>query len=101
MVAAMRLVLPAHAVLPVSGSNTPTLTAPLPPACASAADGAASSSSAAASAARWLFILILPVASVLSKRTRLADPRREFLFRRPCNHGCIADCGQEIAGNII
>src|SRR5712671_6259071 len=98
MAAARRLVLPAHAVLPVSGSNTPTLTAPLLPACARAADGAASSS-AAASAAEKLFIVILPVASVSSSshRPHLAKPRREFLFRRPCDHGCVADRGQEVA----
>src|SRR5260221_14713529 len=102
MAAAMRLVLPAHAVLPVSGSNTPTLTAPLLPACARAAGGAASSS-APASAARWLFILILPTASVSysSHRTHLAERGREFLFRRPCDHGCIADRGEEIARNIV
>src|ERR1700686_4377214 len=102
MAAAMRLVLPAHAVLPVSGSNTPTLTAPLLPAWARAAGGAASNS-APASAARRLFISILPVASVSSSshRTHLAEPRREFLFRRPCDHGCIADRGEEIAGNIV
>src|SRR5258707_11635335 len=96
----MRLVLPAHAVLPVSGSNTPTLTAPLLPACASAADGAASSS-AAASAAEKLFMLILLIAYFSSQRTRLAVPRREFLFRRPCDHGCIADRREEIARNIV
>src|SRR6478609_7898505 len=102
MAAAMRLVLPAHAVLPVSGSNTPTLTAPLLPACARAADGTVSSS-IPASAARRLFILILPIASVpsLSHRTHLAEPRREFLFRRPCDHRCIADRGEEIARNIV
>src|SRR5882757_6067283 len=102
MAAARRLVLPAHAVLPVSGSNMPTLTAPLLPACARAADGAASSSTAA-SAARWAFILILPVASVFSSshRTLLVEHRREFLFRRPGDHGCIADRGQEIARNIV
>src|SRR5216684_2310408 len=104
MAAAMRLVLPAHAVLPVSGSNTPTLTAPLLSACARAADGAASSSTAA-SAARWLFILIPPCRFcfqlISSHRTHLAEPRREFLFRRPCDHGCIADRGEEIAGNIV
>src|SRR5882757_140801 len=102
MAAAMRLVLPAHAVLPVSGSNTPTLTAPLLPACARAADGAASNSTPA-SAARWLFILIPPIASVSSSshRPHLAESRREFLFRRPCDHGCIADRGEEIAGNIV
>src|ERR1700749_4781883 len=99
MAAAMRLVLPAHAVLPVSGSNMPTLTAPLLPACARAADGTASSS-AAASTAEKLFILILPIASFSSWRTHLAESRREFFFRRPCDHGCIADRGQEIAGNI-
>src|SRR5882757_5482439 len=102
MVAAMRLVLPAHAVLPVSGSNTPTLTAPLLPACARAADGAASSS-AAASAAKWLFILILLIASVSSSshRAHVVERCWEFLFRRPCDHGRIADRGQEIAGNIV
>src|ERR1700738_1163493 len=102
MAAAIRLVLPAHAVLPVSGSNTPTLTAPLLPACARAADGAASSS-APASAARWLFILILPIASVFrsSHRTHFAGRDREFLFRRPCDHGCIADRGETIARNIV
>src|SRR5258708_14187230 len=102
MAAAMRLVLPAHAGLPGSGSKTPTLAAPLLPACARAADGAGSSS-APASAARWLFILILPIASVCSSshRTHLAKPGREFLFRRPCDHGCIADRGEEIARNIV
>src|ERR1700730_6260904 len=99
MAAAIRLVLPAHAVLPVSGSSTPTLTTPLPPACARAADGAASSN-IPASAARWLFILILPVVSFcnLSHRTHRAGGRREFRFRRPCDHRCIADRGEEIAG---
>src|ERR1700722_11530649 len=107
MVAAMRLVLPAQAVLPVSGSNTPTLTVPLLPACARAAEGAASSS-AAANAARCLFIVILPVASVSSSHhTAFTGPRREFgrhrefLLRRPCDHGCIADRGEEIARNIV
>src|ERR1700676_1253684 len=107
MAAAMRLVLPAHAVLPVSGSNTPTLTVPLLPACASAADGAASSSTPA-SAARWPFMLILPIASVSSSslcthpaEPDLAEARREFLFRRPCDHRCIANRGEEIARNIV
>src|SRR4029077_105349 len=78
MVAAIRLVLPAHAVLPVSGSNTPTLTAPLLPACARAADCPASSS-ATASAARWPFMLILPIPLFLAHFIGR-------ILRRPAGH---------------
>src|SRR5580704_5550852 len=98
----MRLVFHAQAVLPVSGSNTPTLRVPLLPACASATDGTASSS-APTSVARRRFMLILPVAAAFrsARRTHLARRSRESLFGRPRDHGRVADRGEEITGDVV
>ena len=49
-------------------------------------------------------IEILPIASVSNsshRRQYFAETGREFLFRRPCDHGPIADRGEEIARNIV
>src|SRR3984893_10840390 len=99
----MRLVLPAQAVLPVSGSSTPTFTVPLLPDCADAADGAAISSAAVTTASAWFFMVssLWLLFSRLFRSALLVERCGKFLFRGPGDHRCIADRREEVARHVV